>query len=448
MLAENSTTNTIQQTSAKIGRYRWTVCSLIFWATTINYLDRQVISLVVTDYLTPEFNWSETDYANITVAFQLAYAFALFGVGRVIDRLGTKIGYALSLFFWSLAAMGHALIRSTTGFIVARAALGVTEAGNFPAAIKTVAEWFPKKERALATGIFNAGTNIGAIIAPLTVPFIAEAWGWRAAFVATGAVGLLWLIFWFWLYEEPNKQKRLGKAEYDYIHSDTDGLVAVASAQESRQSVTWSKLLSFRQTWAFTIGKFLTDGVWWFYLFWLPKFLNAQFGLTQGDIAIPIAVVYTISSIGSVFGGWLPLRLIANGSPVFKARKRSMLIYAFFALPVITAQSLGEQNLWVAVLIIGIAAAAHQAWSANIFTTVSDMFPKKAVGSVTGIGGMAGGLGGMLFAKAAGYLFDYYTTHGELTTGYMIMFVICGFAYLLAWVIMFSLAPRMKQVEI
>jgi MFS transporter, ACS family, hexuronate transporter len=431
-----------------IGRYRWTVCTLIFWATTINYLDRQVISLVVEDYLTPEFNWSETDYANITVAFQLAYAVGLFGVGRIIDKLGTKIGYGVSLLLWSIAAMGHGLIRSTTGFIVARAALGVTEAGNFPSAIKTVAEWFPKKERAFATGIFNSGTNIGAIIAPLTVPFIAEAWGWRTAFVATGAIGLIWLIFWFWLYEIPKKQKRLSQKEYDYIHSDTDELVAVAAEQEAPQNISWGKLLGYKQTWALIIGKFLTDGVWWFYLFWLPKFLNAQFGLTKGDIAIPVAVVYMISSVGSVFGGWLPLKLINKGHPVFTARKRSMLIYAFCALPVVAAQLLGQHEMWLAVLIIGVAAAAHQAWSANIFTTGSDMFPKRAVGSITGIGGMAGAIGGMLTAKVAGYLFDYYKNIGELQTGYMLMFVICGFAYLLAWIIMFTLVPKGERANL
>jgi ACS family hexuronate transporter-like MFS transporter len=430
-----------------IGKYRWTVCTLIFWATTINYLDRQVISLVVEDYLTPEFNWSETDYANITVAFQLAYAVGLFGVGRIIDKLGTKIGYALSLSLWSIAAMGHAFIRSTTGFIFARAALGITEAGNFPSAIKTVAEWFPKKERAFATGIFNAGSNIGAIIAPLTVPFIAQEWGWRMAFVATGAVGLVWLIFWFWLYEIPKKQKRLSKDEYDYIHSDIDESVAVAAEQETYQKVSWGKLLGYRQTWALIAGKFLTDGVWWFYLFWLPKFLNAQFGLTKGDIAVPVALVYMISSIGSVFGGWLPLRMANRGHPVFRARKRAMLIYAFFALPVVTAQLLGQYEMWFAVCIIGLAAAAHQAWSANIFTTASDMFPKRAVGSVTGIGGMAGAVGGMLTAKVAGYLFDYYKSTGELQTGYMVMFIICGFAYLIAWLLMFSLIPKAERIS-
>jgi MFS transporter, ACS family, aldohexuronate transporter len=435
----------MQQT---IGKYRWTICGLIFFATTINYLDRQVISLVVEDYLKPEFKWSETDYANLTAMFQFAYAIAMFGVGRVIDRLGTKIGYAVSLLLWSIAAMGHALIRSTTGFFVARAALGVTEAGNFPAAIKTTAEWFPKRERALATGIFNSGSNIGAIIAPLTVPYIASEWGWRTAFFITGAIGLIWLVFWFWLYEVPKKQKRLKKEEFDYIHSDTDEAVAVAAAQESPKSISWGKLLQYKQTWAFAIGKFLTDGVWWFYLFWLPSFLKAQFGLTKEDVSMPVALVYIIASVGSIFGGWLPMYFIKKGWPVFKARKTSMLIYAFCVLPVLLAQTAGATNMWYAIIIIGFAASAHQAWSANIFTTVSDMFPKSSVGSVTGIGGMAGGLGGIMLSKSAGYLFDYYKAQNDLPTGYMIIFIFCGCAYLLAWGIMHFLVPKMKPVVV
>jgi MFS transporter, ACS family, hexuronate transporter len=434
---------------ARIGNYRWTICSLIFFATTINYLDRQVISLVVADYLVPEFGWSESDYANLTIAFQLAYAVAMFGVGRLIDKTGTKIGYAVSLLLWSIAAMGHALIRTTTGFFIARAALGVTESGNFPAAIKTVAEWFPKKERALATGIFNAGTNIGAIIAPLTVPFIAAEWGWRSAFFITGAVGLVWLIFWFWLYEIPQRQKRLRKEEYDYIHSDADEAAAAAAAPAGAQeSVSWGKLLTFNQTWAFAIGKFLTDGIWWFYLFWMPKFLNAQYGLTKEDVAIPVALVYIIAAFGSVFGGWLPMNLIKKQWPVFRARKTSMLIYACFVLPVFSAQLAGEYSMWFAVCIIGLAAAAHQAWSANIFTTVSDMFPKKAVGSVTGIGGMAGGLGGIAVSYSAGALFDHYKALGTIETGYQIVFIGCSVAYLLAWMIMHFLVPKMKRVDI
>lgn len=430
-----------------IGKYRWTICALVFFATTINYLDRQVISLVKED-LDAEFGWSKTDYANITVAFQLSYALAMFGVGRLIDRLGTKLGYALSLILWSIAAIGHALVKSTTGFFVARAALGVTESGNFPAAIKATAEWFPKKERALATGIFNSGTNIGAIIAPLTVPFIADALNWRWAFIITGAIGLVWLIFWFWLYEIPSKQKRLKKPEYDYIHSDKDE-VQETDQEADTGKASWGRLLGFRQTLAFAIGKFLTDGVWWFYLFWLPDFLNEQYGLGKTQIAIPVALVYTIAAFGSIFGGWLPMYFIKIGWPVFKARKTSMLIYAFGALPVVTAQLFGTSlGMWSVISIIGFAAAAHQAWSANIFTTVSDMFPKKAIGTVTGIGGMAGGLGGIIVSKAAGYLLDDYKALGHIETGYMIVFIFCGISYLLGWLITHFLVPRMKMVNL
>ena len=428
----------------KMGRYRWTICALVFFATTINYLDRQVISLVKPD-LDAEFNWTENDYANITVAFQLAYAFGMFFVGRLIDKLGTKMGYAISLLLWSIAAMGHALVNSTGGFFIARAALGVTEAGNFPAAIKTIAEWFPKKERAFATGIFNSGTNIGAIIAPLTVPFIAVEWGWKWAFIITGAIGLIWLIFWFLIYEVPKKHKKLSKQEFEYIHADQDERTDETVVQEK---VSWIKLLGFKQTWAFATGKFLTDGVWWFYLFWLPSFLIGGYGLSKTEIAWPVAIVYTIAAVGSIFGGWLPLYFIRKGWPVFKARKTSMLIYAFCALPVVTAQLFGNTAMWYAVFIIGFGAAAHQAWSANIFTTVSDMFPKKAVGSVTGIGGMAGGLGGMFVAKIAGWLFTYYKAEGNIVTGYMIMFIGCGLAYLLSWIIMHFLVPTMKAVKL
>jgi len=433
----------MQQT---IGKYRWTICALLFFATTINYLDRQVISLVKDD-LDKEFGWTKTDYGNITAVFQLAYAIAMLGAGRLIDKLGTKIGYALALILWSLSAIGHAFVSSTGGFFIARAALGITEAGNFPAAIKTTAEWFPKKERAFATGIFNSGTNIGAIIAPLSVPYIAAQWGWKAAFIITGAIGVIWLFFWFRYYEIPRKQQRLSAAEYEYIHSDVDEVRDDVN-QPVAKKISWSKLLTFKQTWSFAIGKFLTDGVWWFYLFWLPDFLTEQYHLTKTEKAVPIALVYTIASFGSVFGGWLPLKLIKQGWPVFKARRGAMLIYAACALPVVFAQILGGHSMWYAILIIGFAASAHQAWSANIFTTVSDMLPKKAVASVTGIGGMAGGLGGMLVSLVAGNLFDYYKHLGHIETGYFIMFICCGCAYLIAWFLMRLLVPKMKRVEL
>ncbi|RSK29577.1 MFS transporter [Hymenobacter metallilatus] len=429
-----------------LGKYRWTICGLVFFATTVNYLDRAVISLLK-PYLETEFRWNAGDYANIEIAFKLAYSLGMLGVGRVIDRLGTKIGYALSTFLWSLAAIGHAFVSSTIGFSVARAFLGVTEAGNFPAAIKTTAEWFPQRERALATGIFNSGSNVGAIIAPLTVPLIAETIGWKWAFVITGALGFVWLALWFWLYEVPAHQARLTKAEFDYIHSDVDDQAAAAITTEPK--VSWFKLLTFRQTWAFVLGKFLTDPVWWFYLFWLPDFLSKQYGLKGTDIALPVALVYLLSSVGSVGGGWIPLSFIKQGWAPFRARKTSMLLIALCVFPIVFAQQLGQVNMWLAVLVIGIAAAAHQAWSANIFTTVSDMFPKRAVASVTGIGGMAGGLGGILLsALVQKRMFVYYEGLGQLDKAYFIMFWICGGAYLLAWVLMHFLAPRMRRIDL
>jgi MFS transporter, ACS family, hexuronate transporter len=424
-----------------IGKYRWTVCGLIFFATTINYLDRAVISLLK-PYLETEFTWSESDYANIVISFQIAYAIGLVSAGRLIDRWGTKIGYAVALFTWSIAAVGHSFVRSTLGFMIARASLGFTEAGNFPSAIKATAEWFPKKERAFATGIFNSGTNVGAILAPLSVPFIAESLGWRWAFVITGAVGFVWLIFWFALYEVPRKQTRLSKEEYDYIHSDADE-IPESDSQQVKANVPWLELFKLKQTWAFTLGKFLTDPIWWFYLFWLPAFLKAEYNVTGSAIALPVATVYTMSTFGSIVGGWLPLYFTKRGWTVFRARKTSMFIYACLVIPVIFAQWLGAMNMWLAVFIIGIATSAHQAWSANIFTTVSDMFPKNLVGSVTGIGGMAGAAGSVLVSALAGKLFDFYKSTGSLETGYYIMFFICGGAYMLAWFVMHLLTHKM-----
>jgi len=428
------------------GRYRWTICSLIFFATTINYLDRSVISLLK-PFLEKQFAWTEQDYAHIVIAFQVAYAVGLLSLGRVVDKIGTKLGYALSTFFWSIAAIGHALANSTFGFGVARAALGFSEAGNFPAAIKTVAEWFPKKERALAAGIFNSGSNIGAIIAPLTVPWIAVNMGWKWAFIITGAIGFVWVVFWLIMYEIPAKHKHLSKAESDYILSDTDESPTQITGGNA-SSVSWKKILSFKQTWAFVIGKFLTDPVWWFYLFWLPAFLKAQYHIEGTASAFPVAAVYTITTFGSVFGGYLPLYFIKKGWPVYKARKISMLIYALCVIPVVFAQWAGSYNMWYAVLIIALAASAHQAWSANIFTTVSDMFPKRAVASVTGIGGMAGAIGGILIAWVSGILFDRYKALGKIETGYYIMFIVCGSAYIIAWVIMHYLAPKLRMVEV
>jgi ACS family hexuronate transporter-like MFS transporter len=428
-----------------IGKYRWTICSLIFFATTINYLDRAVISLLKST-LSDELHWNDADYANVELAFKIAYAVGLLIAGRVIDKIGTKIGYALATAIWSFAAIGHALAKEVVGFIIARSVLGVSEAGNFPAAIKTVAEWFPKKERAFATGLFNSGANVGAIAAPLTVPFIAKAWGWQWAFVITGAFGFIWLILWFIYYEIPQRQKKLSKAEYDYIHSDADER---GETENTGPKLSWGKLLGYKQTWAFAIGKFLTDPIWWFYLFWLPDFLESQYKLKITGVALPIALVYTMSTVGSIGGGWLPLNMIRNNWPVFKARKTSMLIYAFLVVPIIFAQPLGAVNMWFAIILIGLAAAAHQAWSANIFTTVSDMFPKNSTASVTGIGGMFGALGGILLTwLVQKNLFVQYRAMGKIETAYYIMFAICASAYLLAWIIMHFLVPRMKRIGV
>jgi len=411
----------LNEINEKVGKFRWTICALLFFATTINYLDRQVLSLLKGD-LEVEFNWSDTDYANIVMVFQLTYAVSMLFAGRLIDWLGTKSGFAWALIVWSVGAILHAVAKGTGGFMFARAVLGFGESGNFPAAIKTTAEWFPKKERALATGIFNSGTNVGAILAPITVPRLAEAYGWQGAFIVVGAIGFLWLIFWFWLYEAPSKSKRVGKAEYDYIHSDLDSTPApsVEATQEPAEKVSWyvewGKLLTFRQTWAFAFGKFMTDGIWWFFLFWLPAFLKAQYGMTGTQIEMPIAVLYTMTCIGSIGGGWFPMYFINKGYSPYDGRMRAMIVIALFPLLVLLAQPFGHISFWVPVILIGIGASAHQAWSANIFTTVSDMFPKKAVASVIGIGGMFGGLGGVLVNKCGGWLFDAYRYDGIAKT--------------------------------
>jgi len=396
--------------SEKIGKYRWTICALVFFATTVNYLDRQVLSLLK-DRLEMQFNWSDSDYAHIVTVFMYVYAISMLFAGRFIDWLGTKLGYAWSLIIWSIGAMIHALAKGTGGFMFARGVLGFGEAGNFPSAIKTVAEWFPKKERALATGLFNSGTNVGAILAPLTVPWIADKLGWQAAFLIIGGIGFFWLIFWFWLYEIPTRSKRIGAAELAYI--SVDNVPEETNADGSlKEKVSWFKLLTFKQTWAFSFGKFMTDGVWWFFLFWLPAYMKAQYGMTGMQIAFPLAVLYMMSSVGSIGGGWFPMYYIKKGYEPYAGRMKAMLTIAMFPLIVLSAQYFGGINYWFPVLIIGVGTAAHQAWSANIFTTVSDMFPAKAVGSVTGIGGMAGAMGGITVNESAGWLFDLYRASG------------------------------------
>lgn len=456
-----------------VGRYRWTICALVFAVTTINYLDRNVLGLLkpmlsAVGVFGLDKADQELNYSTVVICFQIAYAIGMLMAGRFIDRVGTKSGYAWALIGWSVAAIGHAFGHHTWSFGFWRAALGVTEAGNFPAANKTIAEWFPKRERAFATGLYNSGANVGAIVAPLVVPYIAETWGWEWAFVLTGAVGLTWLAFWYSLYDSPKAKLasgQLSQAEYAFIHSDVDEQEA-EKADAGKASVSWGKLLTFRQTWAFVIGKFLTDPIWWFFLFWLPAFLSGENarkvadymtvhpGYTGAQAEIPgviswpfaVAVVYTVSTAGSIFGGWLPKKLISGGMDVNKARKLAMFIFALFPLTVLLASRLGAINTWFAVGTIAIACAAHQAWSANIFTTVSDMFPKKAVASVTGIGGMAGGVGGILIARAAGELLKHYTALGTVEVGYGIMFLICGLAYITAWVLMQALVPKAEKI--
>ncbi|GAB2805449.1 MFS transporter [Ferruginibacter profundus] len=429
----------------KIGKYRWTICGLIFFATTINYIDRNVISFMKSTF-TSQLGWTDGDYADVEIVFKVFYALGMIGAGRIIDKLGTKIGYALYTCLWSLAGIATALVSTVTGFKIVRGALGLTESGNFPAAIKSVAEWFPKRERALATGIFNSGANIGAIVTPILVPWILLNYRWQTAFIITGLLGIIWLVLWMYFYEIPRKQKRLGDAELAYIESDKDEAV---SSVDDGVKVSWFKLLGYKQTWAYVIGKFLTDPIWWFYIFWLPDFFESVYKIKLQAASWPVATVYIISTIGSVGGGWLPLYLIKKGWPVFKARKTSMLIYAFCVLPIFFALVLGKIDMWWAVLVIGIAAAAHQAWSANIFTTVSDMFPKKTTASVTGIGGMFGGLGGIflsLFVQKQ--MFVHYRAINQIETAYYIMFAVCALSYLLGWLIMHFLVPKMKRVEV
>jgi ACS family hexuronate transporter-like MFS transporter len=424
----------------KMGNYRWVVATLLFFATTINYLDRQVIGLLKPT-LETQFHWTENDYSHIVMAFSAAYALGLVLFGAFIDKIGTKLGYTISLIIWSIAAMLHAIVRSTFGFGVVRAALGIGEAGNFPAAIKSVAEWFPKKERALATGFFNSGANIGAVVAPIMVPLILGWYGWQIAFLITGAIGFIWLIFWIIFYEIPSRHKKITPAEYDYIHSDVETAEEIANKDNK---VKWVELLKIRQTWSFFFGKFLTDPIWWFFLFWLPSYFASTFNLDLKKPSLPLVIVYTATTIGSIGGGYLSSWLIKKGWPIFKARKTSMLIFAFCVVPIVTAQF--ATNIWQAVALISLAAASHQAWSATIFTTASDMFPKRAISSIVGIGGMAGSVGNIIFPLLVGFILERYKEAGHITTGYNIIFCICGCAYLLAWLVMHLLAPKMKPV--
>jgi MFS transporter, ACS family, hexuronate transporter len=415
---------------------------LLFFATTINYLDRQIIGLLK-PILEKEFNWTETDFAHIVMAFTAAYAIGLISFGWLIDKIGTKLGYAVTIIFWSIAGMLHALARTAFGFGLARVGLGLGEAGNFPAATKTVAEWFPKKERALATGFFNSGTSVGVVAALFIVPFILSSYGWQEVFWITGALGFVWLIFWWALYDIPSKQKRLSPGEYEYIKNGQD---EEAGKQQPAQSIKWYKLFSYRQTWAMITGKALIDPIFWFFLFWLPSYFSAIFTLDLKKPSLELMVIYGATTFGSIYGGYLSSWLIKKGWPVLKARKTVLVIFAFLELSIILAQFATEA--WVAVALISLAIAVHQGWATNVFTMASDMFPTEAVSSVVGIAGMAGAVGGILFPILIGSLLDSYKAAGSLAGGYHLIFTICGFTYLIAWIIIHLLTRKSGKVEL
>ena len=411
------------------GRYRWRVCAMLLAATTINYIDRQVLG-VLAPFLQQDIGWSEIQYGYIVTAFQAAYAIGLLCAGAIIDRLGTRIGYAIAIAVWSVAAMSHALAATVAGFILARFVLGLGEAGNFPAAIKTVAEWFPRRERALATGIFNSGSNIGAIVAPLMVPIVAVAWGWQAAFLVTGVLSAAWLAVWLLWYRAPERQPAVSAAELQWIRSDPP---------EASVRVPWSRIVRHRQAWAFVAAKFMTDPIWWFYLFWLPKFLHSEYGLTLTGLGLPLIAIFVMADIGSIGGGWLAGRFVRRGWSINRARKTAMLVCALCVVPIVFAAR--ADNLWVAVALIGLATAGHQGWSANVFTLTSDMFPRHAVGSVVGMGGFAGAVGGMMIATFIGFLL-------QTTGSYVPVFLMAGSAYLLALLVVQLLAPRLEPARL
>jgi ACS family hexuronate transporter-like MFS transporter len=434
--------------ATRTGYIRWIVCALLFFAATINYVDRQVIS-ILKPTLQAEFHWSELDYADIVFTFQLAYAIGYIIAGPLIDRLGTKKGFAVAIVLWTIAAIGHAQATvvgplaasvlglfglgystSVAGFMAMRLLLGLGESGNFPASIKAVADWFPRRERALATGIFNSGTNIGALVTPLVVPWITYTYGWTWAFIATGLLGILWLAVWLVFYAPPERQPSVTAAEMVYIRSDPP---------ETTVRVPWRRVFPLRQAWAFAAGKFLTDPVWWLYLFWIPDFFSKKYGLDLKSIGPPVVVVYLFADVGSVAGGWLSSRLIGRGWTVNRARKMTMLIAALAVLPVMVASSV--QHVWIAAAIIGLAAAAHQAWSCNLFTLTSDMFPRQAIGSVVGFGGMLGAIGGMLISKVTGYLLEF-------TGSYVPVFIMAGCAYLVALAVIHWLVPRLEPATL
>ncbi|HKU39778.1 MAG TPA: MFS transporter [Polyangiales bacterium] len=422
--------------AARVGRYRWLVCSLLFFATTVNYVDRQILSLLK-PMLDSELHWSNAEFGQVNAAFQAAYAVGLLVFGKFIDRYGTKLGYGVSIAAWSLAAMVHAAASSVTGFALARVALGLGEGGNFPSAIKAVAMWFPKRERAFATALFNSGANVGAILAPATIPWLAAAGGWRLPFLVAGAAGFVWLAAWVLLYDVPERVARLSARELAHIRADVE-------PPEPGQ-VGWGELLRLRAAWAFIVAKFLTDPVWWFFLIWLPDYFKKTRGLDLKSSWIHLVSIYTIVTVLSIVGGWVTGYWVRRGHSVSRARKQGMLLFACLVLPVLLV---GRTSDWGAVLLIGLAGAAHQAWSANLFTTVSDMFPKRAVASVVGLGGMAGSIGGIAFPIYAGKLLDRFEASGNIAAGYGVLFGVCSTAYLIAFAIHHALAPKLDPIDV
>ena len=480
----------VQQHAGKMSNYRWTMVAMLFFATTINYLDRQVLSLTWADFIAPEFHWTNNDYGTITGLFSIFYAVSMLFAGKFIDWMDTKKGFLWAIGVWSLGAVIHALCGIATAgivadswtlsfegarhsiaavsdvskivtvsvslFIFSRFVLAVGEAGNFPAAIKATAEYFPKKDRAFATSIFNSGAQIGALLAPVTIPFIAKAWGWEMAFIVIGALGFIWMGFWVFMYEKPEVHKKVNKMELAYIHQDdaVEGAAVEEAAALPKKNMPFAKAFRYKQTWAFALGKFMTDGVWWFYLFWAPAYLKSVYGMTATESAPHIFVLYLITMI-SIAGGYLPTFFVDKKKmEPYAGRMRAMLIFAFFPLLALFAQPLGHISVWIPVIIIGIAGAAHQAWSANLFSTIGDMFPKYAVATITGIGGMAGGVGSFLINKGSGALFDFSERTSMklfgfegINAGYFIIFCICAVAYLIGWVIMKSLVPKYRPIE-
>ena len=428
----------------KIKNYRWIIVALIFFATTINYIDRQIIGLLK-PVLEVEFGWTETDFAHIVMAFTAAYAIGLLVLGRFIDKIGTRLGYAFIICLWSLAGMFHALARSAMHFMLARFGLGFGEAGNFPAGVKTISEWFPKKERALATGIFNSGPSVGVVLALIIVPWILSNYSWHEVFWITGGIGFIWLIFWLKFYDIPSRQKRLSVKEYNFILNGKE-IEAKQEEIRGRVKIRWYKLFTFPQTWALITGKGLIDPIFWFFLFWLPSYFSSAYELDLKKPSLELIIIYSATTIGSVLGGYFSSILIIRGWTVIKARKTALFIFAVLELSIILAQY--TTAAWMAVGIISLVVAVHQAWSTNVFTMASDMFPTEAVSSAVGIAGMAGAVGGILFPMLVGYLLDSYKEAGNLTGGYNLLFTICGLTYLTAWTIIHLLTRRHAVVRL